>query len=400
MISNFKNLNYYMPTVLSEVSKEQDKLVKLSQDNKKHVYSNNNRSKKKHQALKSIRVTKRSLDDLSAQVNTLTPSCLRVLELLIILQDKHKRVHPTQTTLANMAGVTRKTVSRALATLEEKGFVSSTYRHMTSCYYTISSLFFNCWVRIHLKHVIRYFKSAGLLALLVVPFHFFSKENNYQREYASQFNKLVIKNIITNYIGGNEDEKMQQFSRHWTEKDPVSSKVRNLKFLNLTKRGQIFLSAFPDEAIEYALKRFDAATEVRDPLGYIGAACRDYCGLNSLLPDWAYVVAVSAHFRIASDASVQLTTKQALNTDGEAQPAYNMPLKPQKRIDIPTKSVEKTTSSVNMHRYPVYQSKIRPELDRATEHNKFEQAKKDGLAEALKFLGLDPNFNPFAIKGE
>lgn len=79
----------------------------------------------------------------------LLPSTPRdILEALEYLFRKHKSVFPSQTTLANMCGVTRETINRWLKVLVELGFIDKSYRHLKTCIYKFREWYDNKKLRL------------------------------------------------------------------------------------------------------------------------------------------------------------------------------------------------------------------------------------------------------------
>lgn len=84
--------------------------------------------------------------------------------------------------------------------------------------------------------------------------------------------------------------------------NPIPPSIQKLKSLNLTKAGQIRLTCFPDEAIEYAAEKLKYAKNARDPYALFFSVCKEYCQNNQLFPNWERVKSLMQKYTITEDA--------------------------------------------------------------------------------------------------
>lgn len=72
--------------------------------------------------------------------------------------------------------------------------------------------------------------------------------------------------------------------------------------LNLSKWGQIKLSIFPDEVLDYATKALHNSSDVNDHFAWYFAICLKYCALHKLDLDWQLFYSLSEIHSLPDDA--------------------------------------------------------------------------------------------------
>ena len=71
----------------------------------------------------------------------------------------------------------------------------------------------------------------------------------------------------------------------------VREATKHVQSLSLTKWGQIALSAYPDEAIEYADQIVsNSKTSVKNPFAFFVSFCKKYCEGKGISPDFGLVL--------------------------------------------------------------------------------------------------------------
>lgn len=94
------------------------------------------------------------------------------------------------------------------------------------------------------------------------------------------FNKLsMYKDINITYRCARRRLGMEEV----TNVPNYSSKIKTIRF---TDAGIARLSAFPEEAIKYAVDSLTYATNVKSPFKWIVSRAIDYCKNNNMMPDW------------------------------------------------------------------------------------------------------------------
>jgi len=86
---------------------------------------------------------------------------------------------------------------------------------------------------------------------------------------------------------------------------PIRQSVCNLTMLNLSKWGQIKLSAYPDQALDYAYSQLKF-TNPRDPFKWFVSLCMRYCQENKMAPDWSGMLTLSRELNMPDNAAMTL----------------------------------------------------------------------------------------------
>lgn len=220
----------------------------------------------------------------------LTRTQRNLIEQLIRLSYKYKNVYLRQDTLASLLKISRQHCNRLLGWMRDCGLLVSEYRHKLSCHYKLSSFFFNAAMQSRIKHLFRPLRALALGLL-----------TTFSSDVTQRFKKL-IKNLINPIVQRQTSESSMQFNQTYHGDKPVSVAIRELKVLNLTRAGQIKLSAFPDEAIVEAESAMKYAKNVKEPYNWFYKLCFDYCRRNDIDPDWAFMHQLIEKYKISLTA--------------------------------------------------------------------------------------------------
>jgi len=119
---------------------------------------------------------------------------------------------------------------------------------------------------------------------------------------------------------------------------PVSEGIRRCTMLNLSKWGQIKLSAFPDEAIDFAYQQLKHANP-RDPFAWFISLCLQYCKDNKIAPNWNRMLALSREYQMPDNAPMTLgpLLREPLKTPktGNATASKQWQAAPEKKAEHP-----------------------------------------------------------------
>jgi hypothetical protein len=212
----------------------------------------------------------------------LTPTERSVLNVILSFANHNIDIYPRQDTVASLAGCCRITVNRCLKKFELMGLMSSSYNHLTSKDYRISSWFYLPGIR---RILSKFFKSLNWLPILVVtqlisPRYLDSKSSS--NTYVNTHDILSV--VLEKSRATTREEFLREFLIQKKTKDLVMSNqnaippyVQSLNFLNLSQRGQIELSIYPEDAIVDSTYRFKRSKNIRDPFAYFCKLCNDYC---------------------------------------------------------------------------------------------------------------------------
>lgn len=236
-------------------------------------------------------------------------SVRKVLNILVLCSNRYSITYPTHQKIALWAGVSIATCKRALDILREYGVIGSAYRHMKSCLYKMASLLGDTYIRSQLVSVCWAFKYMPLLLLTLDTV---SNPMSYDINIREYFYKYpsVLESQLRGSVRKLRGKKRGEFVVK-QQMSPVSEAIRGnvTKLLNLTRAGQLRLSAFPDEAINHAYNLAKHFKNPRDPYAFFVAKCGDYCEQRNLEPDWEYAKTLEAHYKIAPGAPLVMEKK-------------------------------------------------------------------------------------------
>jgi hypothetical protein len=305
--------------------------------------------------------------DLLTIVRNLNLPRRKALNYLVSHSIEHDFIFPSQKTIAHEAGVTRKTCNYILKELESKGLIRKEYRHRKSCVYKVNSLLFDPTIRSALATVFKAFKFLQISLLLsIVPFQ------KCLSEYAPALNYKAIRNDY--YI--KKTPHRMNMDKYLDIQNPISGAIRNLKFLNLTRWGQIKLSAFPEDILNEVKDEYlkYSMNNIRDPFKYFFVSCLKLCKERNIKPDWSWVHQLSAHHQMPQNPRYTFPsqTKVKLLGSNEQKPVSSK------------KAESKSNGSPNL--YPVYEPK---EYHQEDDQKRQETVRNwIGTQEAQTFLGL------------
>jgi len=89
-------------------------------------------------------------------------------------------------------------------------------------------------------------------------------------------------------------------------KGRMSPIIISLKELNLTKWGQIRLSAYPDGALLYAKKNMRFVLAAKDPFSHFVSLCADWCANAGLRPNFSLANELATRYKMPVDAHMVL----------------------------------------------------------------------------------------------
>jgi DNA-binding transcriptional regulator YhcF (GntR family) len=231
-------------------------------------------------------------------LQSIRPSFLKVLNALVFFDNKYKNLYVSQERLAAHAGVARETCNRALKFFKSEGLVVMKYRYMRTSMYYLSPYFKNPDIRSRLSHIITVFKTF-LITCIVANFASNQAKSNVTL-FKNRYKESSISYSHSTKRIGDEVVSIVQSYKKTEQINPISRAIRDITCLDLTKWGQIKLSAFPDEAIKYAQDHFKYGKNIRDRFKYFYSLCHSYCLDNDIKPDWTHSNRLGTLFKIPS----------------------------------------------------------------------------------------------------
>ena len=241
--------------------------------------------------------------------NELTRIETGVLNDILLSGIRHKTriIYPSQIAIAERIGCSRRSVNRSIVKLEKIGFISKLQRWNTSCVYKISALFFNPHVQSKVSHILTCFRklSLSLLFSSIISASHNVSLLNIQGLYGNI--KLLNRTGQRAEVFVPYEDPMIKFAQRIYGDDPVSPMIRQLNThhsMNLSQYAMFKLSAFPDEAIEWASSKLQYTNTIRDPYNWMFKMCHDYCKDNDILPDWYYAANLIVAHDMPKDSAI------------------------------------------------------------------------------------------------
>ncbi len=229
---------------------------------------------------------------------------LHLVDILLSLGDSHEYICPSQSTLAKKVGCSERTIRTWIKMFKEDGILFTVQRYNDSLLYKFSSLFKREDIRSRLSHLFRTFGSAIT--------------NNF-RLFKRGYKDLSINILRSTTEIWERFTKMKQY--------PISNYVRTQKILKLSMAGMIRLSAFADEALEFAFEKYletVKAKNIYSPFSYVFKLAHSYCDDNGIKVDWGKVIDLNKAFDLVGTENPmveeELTAAKVLENPPVAQP--------------------------------------------------------------------------------
>lgn len=307
----------------------------------------------------------------------------RILNFLIMLNNQHEDVFPSQTTLAEVADVCRQHANDILKQLEGDGLILRNYRHKKSCQYKISSWFYNLDLRTQLTpyldalKCLPYFIPFTVSMLLSVCTTQQDYNYNYlnikTQRYSTTRDYGSIKSTQKRYHMG-EIRGTHPLNYFDPTLSPVFSALKNIK---LTEAGKIWLSIFPDMCIKLADEQLGRCLDVKNPCAYLFKVALEECKKRNIQPDWEKRKMLSSYYK-TSDNLPLFTPQEKKVSSVTYQGA--------------TKSSHRNnTDQSPTHTHPMYKE-WKPEYETVDINRELEARKSDKWKQSVEFmksLGID-----------
>lgn len=249
-------------------------------------------------------------------------------------------IHVSQQTIANKAGCSLREVSRQMAQLHKDGLIEkirSKINKFAVCRYKVTELALEQKPRILSWY--KFFKGLAFAAgISFTPISvgprvgvlYCLKDITYTKTVAEQPENLFLK-VYSIY---SEATKRREYppAHHWPTESresrrkerPPTKKESTMeqpawitptlnaatKALNLTKWGQIRLSAYPDQSILHALTVFKGSKSAKNDLfKWFSSVCNEWCKKNNKAPDWALMHRLATENEMPDDPMLVMPTK-------------------------------------------------------------------------------------------
>lgn len=223
---------------------------------------------------------------MEAKLSGLTGIQQKILNSVIFFNNKFLWAFPSQDRIAAYAGVSRQYANQVLKLLAELGLIIKIYYPFKTCIY-ITSFFDDYNVR---KIAARWLSACKFLSLRVIM----AKEKI--QKIAKSSNTTLFSRIISIYNNDYDTSHSKICKKE--RKMEISPSIKKLKELNLTLAGEISLSMFSDEVIEYAQKQLKYAKSARDRYKLFCYIAHGYCKANGIEPDYKHYFDLKKHYKV------------------------------------------------------------------------------------------------------
>jgi len=309
-------------------------------------------------------------------LNEKTVAYKLVLKVLLRKSFRHSVIVMSQSKIASLAGVCKKTVTRIIKELINDGLLAMNYLHRKVCSYMLSNIFQVEAV----KRRLRYFFHAVtfLPVLLLFSINLKARLSEYvppikeEKKYISRNNKLPLKKVGVGY------KKSFNWSRIMEVKDNVLGEIAKIDRMKLTKRGIVELMKFPASAIAYANTQLGmASNNVRNPFSWFCKIASQFTRDNELQ--------MNLELRQAALRASKFKLEDPMLETNELTPLKKTPQK-----------------NVNQNgMYSEYQEEEREEKPLEEEIEKFERflrTPEAAKAKALGILQIPPHLKPHYLE--
>ena len=221
------------------------------------------------------------LDDPEAHIAKQTPCYQRAVNLLVSLSASFSIIYAKQITMGRlMGGYSREEVNRTLRRIENDGLFSSLYRHMKTKLYRVSTWFLLPGIR---QKLVKFLPALILLPIVNLTHNLdlFNRMINLQEHHQ---HSVIVSGIrgegarhkkestpwyqFTSNIAEKIESKIEKEREMNESVSPIPQSIRDVTdALRLTKKGQIELTIFPDEAVNQIARGLSHVGNLRDKFG-------------------------------------------------------------------------------------------------------------------------------------
>ena len=265
----------------------------------------NTRLKRNQQKFKSPVLLPYIQQNIEEYVSLLRKTEQRVLECILWYASKYPEVHVSQYKIAKWCGITREWVNKILSKFESDGIVSMMYRHKQTSLYLVSPSF-NEKVKQQISYIFRALKVFSLSLLFsnskqeISSQYIIRKESFINilpkfkdsiRVRAHEKGRIGLKKRLGDVMLLPSDKKImiEQLSKGVVPNNFVSSAIKNISIVKLTKAGQVKLMAFPDFVITEAENVVKKFSNLREPYAFLFSTCLKLCKEKKIAPDFEWI---------------------------------------------------------------------------------------------------------------
>lgn len=242
-------------------------------------------------------------EEAAKKIDTLTPTQILILDYLLTLSNGCPNLFPNQTTLGKKAGVTRRQSNRVIKQLYEMGFIFKITRPNLACVYFVADIFLLPTFRQRFSKKFTAFKWLSLVMLFSAVFQanvsgntsavlFLNSESEKTMDISSvSICKRDKRSLVKMYSSSERSKLILEISKEF----------------NLNRLGQIKLSPYPLQALQYAHEKFKDLKDpkrLRSVFHFFVSVCNDWCESNNVPVDWKTSFDLMEQHSLARDGNV------------------------------------------------------------------------------------------------
>lgn len=277
------------------------------------------------------------------------PKKIAVLNAILHYSNCYNQLFPSQERIAQRAKCTRQYVNMVLKEFEIQGILIKVYRKMESCIYKLNPLFYLKRLREKLKEFFPAFRWVP--RKLLIPFLLYNSIwtgaqilfkivdltlSLKRREIYIYPFCLSVRQGSVRARGADGQKKtkkwkenlqpvrkmkpkrrtsMEQFTQIAYPDSPIPPYIREVSEISLSKWGQMKLTCFPADAVQYARGKIALFKKARNPFAYFFTCALEYCKANDIRPDWTWMENLCKKYCLTEDKPLLLQQRSTETKD-------------------------------------------------------------------------------------
>lgn len=209
-------------------------------------------------------------------IEQMRPRVRKILNAMLYHDGATGKIYMRQDTLGKYSKCTREWVNKIIKRFEEQGWITSNYRHLTSCEYKVNELFHDFSIRNKLRALLpalAFFPIAWIDPLIKEKFTQYYSSYIYNSTNSNSSKFLDQDQVTSRNTRARAREFGDQKTDGW---GMVAEYVQNIEGVVLTIEDKVNLSRYSEGAVLYALGCLKKKDGIKIPIAYLIACCKGY----------------------------------------------------------------------------------------------------------------------------
>ena len=241
-----------------------------------------------------------------------SPATIEVLNVLFGYRNKYHNVYPSQTTIAEEAGISRRHVIRITNSLSDEGLIIKVNRGLETCLYYIDDRFNDLSVRRELRDLFISLRSMPfklLLSMTICNGIVIKKDNNFISEYVTLLDPCITSSSLRTTLKTEEssiregEPTWKVYGRECEGNQTVTNRIgvvmselqpEYMQYIpkvlhdinNLNLAAKIKLSVFSEEVLRYSLTAMTKKNNLENPFNFLNKICTNQTQRANQEPNW------------------------------------------------------------------------------------------------------------------